>query len=523
MPKKPLLTWRRARLCLATATALLTLAAFAGLGGTFLMRLQAVPALLRLLAAHAWGAAAALAAIVVSTALLGRLYCAAVCPLGVLQDLLGWLGHRLRHVLAGLALGVLAAGYATLLFDFDPYSILGRLAASFSLGALLPPAVLLAVAAARPRAFCTTLCPVGALLGLVSRHALYRLAIGDGCTRCGKCAAACAAHCISLKDAHVDNDRCHRCLNCLSVCPTGAIALTRHRRPATPAQTSADRRDFLASTALLVAGAAASAPLLRLVRERSQASADALDGQTLPPGAGDARRLAAKCTGCQLCVSACRANGSAIIAIRNGLPTLRLDLAPCQPDCHACAQACPTGAIAALHDKHSWAIATALYNPRQCLVASSPDAECDRCRNACPSHAITPVKAADGRLFPRFSDTACTGCARCLHACPADAIAIAPLATQRRAADERVARNSRRTAVFDPTRCRVLQQGRNCGHCARACPTGAITVRKRKTGLEIPQVNADFCIACGACEKACPVSPKAMTVIVPPPAPAVEG
>ena len=111
MPKKPLLTWRRARLCLATATALLTLAAFAGLGGTFLMRLQAVPALLRLLAAHAWGAAATLAAIVLTTALLGRLYCAAVCPLGVLQDLLGWLGHRLRHVLAGLALGILAAGY----------------------------------------------------------------------------------------------------------------------------------------------------------------------------------------------------------------------------------------------------------------------------------------------------------------------------------------------------------------------------------------------------------------------------
>lgn len=519
--KKSLFSWRRIRLFLALLTALLSLAAFADLGGAFLMQLQAVPVLLRLLASHAWGALATLVALLLATAVCGRVYCAILCPLGILQDALGWLGHRLRHVLAGFALVLLGCGYATVFFDVDPYSIFGRLLGSFSLGAFLPPAVLLALVAARPRAFCHKLCPVGALLGLMSRHAIFRIAINrDSCTRCGKCVAACSAGCLNLKAGTVDNDRCYRCFNCLDACEHHAISFTRKRPAATPEQTLAARRDFLANLGLVAAGAVAGIPLVSQIRRKSEATAASLGDSILPPGAGDAQRLATTCTGCQLCVSACRQKGSGIIVIRNGLPTLNLTTAPCPPDCHACAQACPTGALERLGDKRSWAIATAVYQPKSCLVATSPDSECLHCQKACPHGAIAPVKAADGRIFPRFSEAECTGCGMCFQECPADAIVMSalPQARQRRAVtDARIAQNARRTVVFDPTRCRVLQQERNCGHCARVCPTGAITLRRRKSGLEIPRLNPEYCIACKACEHACPVSPKAMTVVIPAP------
>ncbi|HEY3397903.1 MAG TPA: DUF362 domain-containing protein [Armatimonadota bacterium] len=51
---------------------------------------------------------------------------------------------------------------------------------------------------------------------------------GKLCTRCGRCAAICPAHCISLRaQAVIDRARCLECFCCMEACPQDAIGVQR--------------------------------------------------------------------------------------------------------------------------------------------------------------------------------------------------------------------------------------------------------------------------------------------------------
>jgi len=58
-----------------------------------------------------------------------------------------------------------------------------------------------------------------------------------------------------------------------------------------------------------------------------------------------------------------------------------------------------------------------------------------------------------------------------------------------------------------------VKKGTSCGACAEHCPTHAAHMVPFRDGLAIPQVDVSLCIGCGACQFACPASPKAMTVL----------
>ena len=80
-------------------------------------------------------------AILVVTALIGRLYCSVVCPLGILQDFFGWLGRKAftyKKLLNGLRYGVLALFVVLMVLGslgiangiavtIDPYSMFARM------------------------------------------------------------------------------------------------------------------------------------------------------------------------------------------------------------------------------------------------------------------------------------------------------------------------------------------------------------------------------------------------------------
>ena len=63
--------------------------------------------------------------------------------------------------------------------------------------------------------------------------------------------------------------------------------------------------------------------------------------------------------------------------------------------------------------------------------------------------------------------------------------------------------------------CIPVTDGKQCGNCARHCPTGAIAMvpldknadPEDRNTLKIPVVNTAVCIGCGACENLCPSRP----------------
>ena len=86
------------------------------------------------------------AALVLLTLLLGRVYCSVVCPLGVMQDVFGRLGRRrrknryshspalswLRYTVLSLFVVALAAGVGSVVALLDPYGAYGRIASNLS-------------------------------------------------------------------------------------------------------------------------------------------------------------------------------------------------------------------------------------------------------------------------------------------------------------------------------------------------------------------------------------------------------
>ncbi len=185
---------------------------------------------------------------------LGRAWCA-VCPVGWLNGLVARVGLKrplpaaLRNfvpvtlTLLGLQLGV----YFLAIHRFPDLT-----------AGLLALMVLLAVAAGllfRHRAFCTLLCPAGAVFGLYARVAPYRLGIDDPdiCAGCDRAACVegggewrrfalgrgvlywecrregCPAELTSERLG--ENPGCTLCLNCAPNCPKGNVYLGRSPWP----------------------------------------------------------------------------------------------------------------------------------------------------------------------------------------------------------------------------------------------------------------------------------------------------
>ena len=94
-------------------------------------------------------------------------------------------------------------------------------------------------------------------------------------------------------------------------------------------------------------------------------------------------------------------------------------------------------------------------------------------------------------------------CTKCSEVCPAGAITKI---TQADKASIQIGH-----AVWVKENCLPLTEGVSCGNCARKCPVGAITMvasdPSNPDSPQIPVVNDERCIGCGACENLCPSRP----------------
>lgn len=198
------------------------------------------------------------------TLLVGRVYCSGVCPVGTLQDIAAWLDKHFRHggkghyhfvcandrirylTLLLVAVSMTAdqryTGYISRLLDplrlfSDCLGVHGVFAAPLFglLGAGIAMIILFGILwiayRGEGRSFCNTICPVGTVLGFVSRASLYHFDIDtDLCTGCNQCVQECKAQCINPGDHTIDLSCCVMCLNCAASCPNRAIRFTNTRK-----------------------------------------------------------------------------------------------------------------------------------------------------------------------------------------------------------------------------------------------------------------------------------------------------
>ena len=431
-------------------------------------------------------------ALVLLTLVFGRIYCSVICPLGVMQDVFGWMGKKskknrytyskevrwLRYPLLGVFIVALVAGIGGIVQLLAPYSAYGRIAtmllqpvwkvgnnilaslaesmdsyAFYSVDvwmksmpvfiiAATTVVVLLVLAWRGGRTYCNTVCPVGTVLSFFARFSWLKIHFDtDKCRNCSLCTKNCKASCIDYKNHTVDYSRCVVCGDCIQSCKFGALKFSpqKSQKPqkSQESQNSQDsqspdtsRRSFLLATAM-----ATTAAIAQEKKKVDGGFADLADKaapsrQTplTPPGSLSVKNMAQHCTGCQLCVSEC-----------------------------------PNDVLRPSLDLMNPMVPTMSYERGHCRP------ECNRCSVVCPAGAIKPIDLEEK-----------------------SSIQIGH-------------------AVWIKKNCVAITDGVECGNCARHCPAGAIEMVMLNEDDEesptIPVVNESACIGCGACEYVCPSRP----------------
>ena len=283
----------------------------------------------------------------------------------------------------------------------------------------------------RRRFWCTGLCPLGALLGLMTRISPFKRVVGKGCTSCNLCVKECRTGAASDLKGEWKKAECVLCGECQEDCPEDAVrfgflpALGLAGGGRKVAGIDLQRRGLIAS---LVSGILI-VPIIRttpLARRRA--------GRLIrPPGALPEDEFLRRCVRCGECMKVCLTNGLQPALLEAGLEgvwTPRFDFHSgyCQYYCTLCGQVCPTGALTKLsqEEKARTKIGLAYIDKNRCIPYAQ-GFECLVCEEHCP----TPDKAIKfeqaeimtprGRKRirrPVIDLKLCIGCGICEYKCP---------------------------------------------------------------------------------------------------------
>lgn len=461
------------------------------------------------------GAAVTLIIYFVLTLLFGRIYCSIICPAGILQDIFNRLScigkkkkngkmrfryHKpanwLRYVILGLTAILAVFGITELCLLLDPYSNFGRIAANLfrpvavwinniladfltskgnyslyhvtirtSAVALISAIVAFLVFAVmvyfRGRLFCNTICPVGALLSLVSRYSLFRISFDKNkCNNCTLCEKSCKAEAIDSKNMTVDASSCVTCFNCTSACNRDSLKYrfappewknksqnTEELSPITKLHTtntealpsnqititertgnvssydkeiSKSRRSFITTSAAI----AGSVPLIALAGNNSNKEFKESPDPVTPPGSLSIERFKDLCTGCHICVVQCPTHILHPAGLKYGLgymlkPYMSYENSYCNYSCTVCSDVCPTDAIKPItvEEKKITQIGIANFYKEICVVYTDEN-DCGACSEHCPSQAVHMVPYKGTLTIPQVEAELCVGCGGCESICP---------------------------------------------------------------------------------------------------------
>jgi ferredoxin len=412
--------------------------------------------------------------IILVTLLFGRVYCSTVCPLGTIQDIFSWVTRKfrkkkrykykkphniLRYSILALTAIVFVLGSMLLVNLLDPFSNFGRIfsdlarpvyisannllalifesfdiyffyfvdviAADWEI-LLFPIAVLGVVgwfSIKYGRLYCNSICPVGALLGLISKLSLYKIKFDEkACTSCGACERVCKSECIESNEHELDFSRCVSCFNCFKACPAGGfkyeysfgkkkevekllVQIDTYRRNLILASTT-----FTLSTLGIQGEGKAKVPVKKHF-------------PVVPPGSKSVEHFTTNCTACHLCISACPTfvlqPGFLTYGIA-GIMQPKMDYAKnfCNYECNVCSNICPSGAILPLTKKQKVSVqmGKARFIKDNCVVFSD-GTDCGACAEHCPTKAVKMEPY--GKIFqPVINEKTCVGCGACEYICP---------------------------------------------------------------------------------------------------------
>lgn len=374
--------------------------------------------------------------VLVVTALIGRLYCSVVCPMGIFQDFVTWISgllfpkrkfqyrkpaNWLRYIVLAVFVVLMVAGLGSLAALIAPYSAYARMVTNIH-GTGLPLVIAIVtivvvgvMSFVWGRLWCNTICPVGSLLGLVSKYSLLGIRIdADKCGGCHKCEHKCKAMCIDVENKQVDMSRCVDCFNCLGECKAGAISFSGKWKAESVKSVDDSRRKFVVGTVAVGAAMAVQAQ-----EQKMDGGLAAIAGKKVPErktplkpfGARSLKNFHQRCTACQLCVSQCPEKvlrpSTKLTSLMQ--PEMSYTDGYCRLACTRCSEVCPSGAILPVtkEEKTAISIGVAVVLKDNCIG-------CGACARHCPSAAISLV---DGK--PSVNESRCLGCGACEYYCPA--------------------------------------------------------------------------------------------------------
>lgn len=421
--------------------------------------------------------------IVLLTLVVGRAWCGWLCPLGTLLDVFSIRRNRnsfrppetwrvVKYVLLLIILSMALFGSLALLI-FDPLTILYRgftlailpavdqavttiisalyaipylsgalftfdrwirpallpssplyYREAFVFGAILVGVILLNYLA--PRFWCRYLCPLGGLLGWISRISLFRRQVDADCSQCGACERACPTGTIDPQRGYIsDPAECTQCLDCFQSCPGKSTRLAVQIGAAPRFTYDPSRRQALSALGF-------SALAVALFR-RDAAAGQPHNFLLRPPGAVE-DHLMQTCVRCAICMAACPTGALQPAITEAGLeglwtPVIVPRLGYCSFACAACGEVCPVQAIPqlTLREKRRQEIGKAYIDQNRCLAWSDLQ-NCIICEEMCPlpDKAIritqTEIIRAEGRsitvLQPHVDRQLCIGCGICEYMCP---------------------------------------------------------------------------------------------------------
>jgi len=420
------------------------------------------------------------------TIFMGRIFCGWICPLGTLHTMIGSLRKKppvpVRHNWYRIKYYILLVIFASSLFTaqlagiMDPISLLirslslsiyplvnyitraffdtvynlhlpGIVAASEFFYTLLKKTflsfnqpyffqgifigflflVILGLNLLERRFWCKYLCPLGALLGILSRYSLLKRSVSEGCTSCGICETMCSGGAVIDKDGTWRSAECLYCMDCDDLCPHNAVHFGFTVRK-DAASLNLGRRNVITS---IVAGIL-SVPFLRI---RPLSGSGYFNRKLIrPPGSLDEREFLKRCIRCGECMKVCITNGLQPTLFDAGMegiwtPKLVPRIGYCEYRCTLCGQVCPTGAIRQLtiNEKEGTKIGVAMIDMGRCLPYAYGK-PCLVCEEVCPTpkKAIwlesVQIKDRDGNDMmikqPKVDINRCVGCGICEAFCP---------------------------------------------------------------------------------------------------------